>query len=394
MVPEVAVVVTKLSVQRLFCCLLSTLASTATMAAILPEERADVMYHLYDGGGMTIDGTSLLVRKNVADTYSFSANSYVDKVSSASIDVIASGASEYSEQRDEYSLTGTYLQGSMLLNGGYTSSSENDYDAETVYFNVDQGFFGDLTTFSMGYSRGSDDVMQNGNDAFADSIDRQNYRFGLSQILTPNLMMGLHYEAVTEEGYLNNPYRSYRFLTNPLDINAGFQTATEVYPRTRTSDAATLSASYYFDYRASLKFEYRYYTDDWDIKADNYQITYTHTFGENWIVDIKYRAYQQDQAYFYSDLFTFASLDEKDFRARDKELSEFSTQTFGIGISYQIPYFKGGKYIDKSTINLQLDHIQFDYDNFRDITQNAAVGEEPLYSFDADVIRFYFSIWY
>lgn len=369
-------------------------ATFPLQAATLPEERADLMYHSYDGGGMTIDGPSLLVRKNFKETYSLSANYYVDNVSSASIDVIASGASTYSEQRDEFSVTASYLQDKTLLNGGYTNSSESDYDAETFYFDINQNFFGDLTTLTLGYSRGSDEVRQNGNEDFSDEVTRQNFRFGISQILTPRLMIGLNYEAITEEGYLNNPYRSYRFLTNPLDIDAGYQTATEVYPRTRTSDAATLSASYFLPYRAALKAEYRYYTDDWDIDAHTYKLSYTHTFGERWILDIKYRGYSQSNAYFYNDLFNFSSLDEKDFKARDKELSEFSSQTFGIALSYDIPLLKERKIIDHGSISLQWDHLIFDYDNFRDITENGIAGEESLYSFDADVIRLFISLWY
>jgi hypothetical protein len=107
--------------------------------------------------------------------------------------------------------------------------------------------------------------------------------------------------------------------------------------------------------------------------------------------EVKYRAYDQTQADFYSDLFDFK--EATSFRARDKELSSFTTQTFGIGVSYE---FKTGflNMFEKSTINAYWDHIQFDYDNFRDVTSGAPVGEEPLYSFDADVIRLYLSFWY
>jgi len=352
------------------------------------------MYHSYDGGGMTIDGPSLLVRKSFAETVSVSANYYVDNVSSASIDVIASGASQYSEQRTEYSVSADYLNDRTLISGGFTTSDESDYNANTFYFNISQDFFGDLTTLSMGYSRGDDEVRQNGNDALIEDTGRQNYRLGISQILTPNWMMGVNYEAITDEGYLNNPYRSYRFLNNQNDPTAGFQMATEVYPRTRTSDAVTLSSSYFLNYGAALKFEYRYFTDDWQIKAHTYGVTYTHTLGERWIFDIKYRGYSQSNAYFYNDLFDFESLDARDFRGRDKELSEFTSQTLGLGISYDIPQLRG-KFVDRSSINLNWDFIRFDYDNFRDITRTGfEVGDEPLYSFDANVVRLFFSIWY
>ena len=85
---------------------------------------------------------------------------------------------------------------------------------------------------------------------------------------------------------------------------------------------------------------------------------------------------------------------KKDFRARDKELSDFTSQTFGIGVSYEFQ-LGDSKIFDKSSINLQYDYIEFEYDNFRDLTVTGTpLGEEPLYTLDASVIRFFLSIWY
>ena len=393
-VVEAAVAATKLpTLSIIAAALCAILIIPKGFSAVLPEERVDIMYHSYDGGGVTIDGPSLLVRKSFADTVSVSANYYVDSVSSASIDVVASGASEYSETRTEYSLTADYLRDRTLISGGYTSSDEDDYQAETLYFNINQDFFGDLTSLAIGYSLGDDEVSQSGNDEFSDHTDRQNFRIGLSQILTSSLIISVNYEAITEEGYLNNPYRVYRYLSNPGDPDKGFQTGTEVYPRTRTSDALVFTASYYLPYRAALKAEYRYYTDDWEIDANTYQISYTHPIGDNLILDAKFRHYDQSNAYFYNDLFTFESLDDKDFRGRDKELSQFTSQSIGLGVSYELPYFKG-RWLDRNTLNLHWDYMKFDYDNFRDVTKEGLVGDEPLYSFDANVIRLFYSIWY
>ena len=367
--------------------------SSSVLGAVLPEERADLMYHRYDGGGVTIDGPSLLVRKNFAEKVSVSANYYVDSVSSASIDVTASGASRYTEERKEYSLSADYLYEKSLMSVGFTNSTENDYEAETVFIGVSQDFFGDLTTISFGYAQGNDTVKQNGVDDFEASIRRENYRFSISQILTPSLIASFSYESISDEGFLNNPYRSYRFLINPLDPSAGYRSEQEVYPQTRTSDAAALRAIYYLPYRAAVRGEYRYFTDDWGIKAHTYEVQYTHTLGTRWIFDVKYRAYSQDQADFYSDLFFFAAQDPKDYRARDKELSQFSSQTVGLGISYELGFAR--TVFDRSTISLQWDHLEFDYDNFRDLTDLTPIaGDESLYSFDADVYRLFLSIWY
>ena len=60
-------------------------------AAVLPEDRADVLYHRYEGDRVVVDGPSVLVRKKFADKVSVVANYYLDMVSSASIDVISTG---------------------------------------------------------------------------------------------------------------------------------------------------------------------------------------------------------------------------------------------------------------------------------------------------------------
>ena len=50
--------------------ILAVVAGTAH-AGVLPEDRADVLYHAYIGGGVEIDGPSVLVRKQVGNSLSF-----------------------------------------------------------------------------------------------------------------------------------------------------------------------------------------------------------------------------------------------------------------------------------------------------------------------------------
>jgi len=367
--------------------------AVSTQAATLPEERADAMYHRYDGGGVTVDGPSLLVRKNFKETLSVSGNYYVDNISSASIDVIASGASKYTEERTEYSLAGDYLYGKSLFSAGVTYSDESDYQAATYSLGVSQDFFGDLTTLSFGYSLGQDEVSQNGNNEFEEDIDRHSFRIGLNQVITPKLVLAANYELITDEGYLNNPYRSYRFLSDPLDPSAGYQFSREVYPQTRTSDAASLQFRYRLPWQAAVGGQYRFFTDDWGIDAHTTQVSYTHVLYQHWTVDVLYRWYSQGQADFYQDLFLFPSQDEKDYRARDKEMSEFSNQTLSLYVSYERPL--SWRYAYKAGITLQYDRISFDYDNFTDLTVAETLpGDEPLYAFDADVYKLLFTLWY
>ena len=361
------------------------------LAAVLAPDRADILYHAYDGGGVEVNGPSVLVRKSIGTSVSAFGNYYVDNVSSASIDVVTqSGASAYTEERTEYSVGGEYLHDKTTMSLAYTSSSESDYEAETASFNISMDMFGDLTTVTLGYALGSDIVRSNADLAFQDTIDRRNYRVNVSQVLSKNSILGFIFETITDEGFLNNPYRSYRYRDS--GSADGYSWASEVYPRTRTSNAAALRLRYFLPYRAAVYGGYRYFRDDWEIKADTFDIGYVHPYRENWLFDINFRHYNQNSAFFYNDLFDVA--DQFIYQGRDKELSTFTSQTLGLGVTYEFTK-KSWQYIDRGTLNLYYDTIFFDYEDFSDLTQTGyPVGQEPSYSFTANVLRLFVSIWY
>ena len=371
----------------LLAALLAPLAWPA-QAAVLPDDRADVLYHRYEGGGVTIDGPSLLVRKKVAENYSVSANYYVDMVSSASIDVLTT-ASPYEETRKQGSLAVDALNGKTQYSLSFTNSDENDYTANTASFDVSQALFGELTTLSMGFSRGWDEVRKRGDAEFEEPVDRRSYRVGLSQIVTPALMLGLAYETITDEGFLNNPYRSVRYLDD--ENPAGFAFQPEVYPSTRTSNAVAFNARYFLPYRAAVSGEYRWFTDTWGIDANTVRLGYTHPVGERWVLEGGYRWYDQSSADFYSDL--FPRRDAQNFLARDKELSTFTSHMLSVGASYEFGASRWS-FVKRSTVNLFYDRIRFDYDDFRDVRAGGTPGTEPLYGFDANVFRLFVSGWF
>lgn len=357
-------------------------------AGVLPEEQADALFHSYQGGGVKVNGPSVLVRKNLGNSISVYGNYYVDHVSSASIDVVTQG-SPYKEERKEKSVGVNYLKGDVTMNLGYINSEESDYTANTANFKISQDMFGDLTTISLGYSRGWDTVRKNGQPDFSEPVVRNNYQLELSQILTKDTLLGVSFEAITDEGFLNNPYRSVRYFdpTNPI----GYSFEPERYPRTHTSSAVTVQARYYLPYRASLHGEVRTYGDSWGIKAHNAQIDYTHPVGNSWTIELRYRVYSQTAADFFSDL--FPRISSQNFLARDKELSAMTNHSAGAGFSYAFAQ-KAWRYIDKGSLNLYYDHIQFDYEDYRNITISDSVGDEPLYKFSANVLRLFLSVWY
>jgi len=364
------------------------LLSSVTYAAVLPEDRADALYHSYDGGGVEVTGPSIIVRKKISESVSVSGNYYVDSISSASIDVVTT-ASKYSEERTQNSISVDYLHDKTLMSAGYTTSIENDYDASTFSFNMSQDMFGDLTNIGMGVSIGSNVITKTGDDVFKKTMDSKGFHISLSQVISKNLLISSVFEVMTDEGFLNNPYRSVRYLDS--SVPKGYSYQSEVYPNTRTTNAFAVRAKYHLESQSAIGVGYRIFSDSWGIDSKTLELSYQTAMWKDYIFEVSYRTYDQTSANFYKDLFPFVNAQQ--FLARDKELSTFKDQSIGFGVSHDF-ISNGSGFFKKASVNFNIDLFKFDYANFKDLTSTNAVGTEPNYSFDANVYRLFISAWF
>jgi hypothetical protein len=377
------------TVLLLLALLCALLASSPLLAAVLPDNRIDLMQHSYQGGGVSIDGPALMLRSKIGNQVSVSGFYYVDTVSGASIDVVAT-ASAYTETRIESRVGIEYLTGNSILSVNYAQSDENDYNAKSISFGIAHDTFGGMTTLSLNTSLGNDEVGRNGDESFSEQLRRYSYSLGITQVLSTRWISALNIEVDMEQGFLNNPYRSIRYRDPLAELGYAYQF--EVYPSTRNTFALGLVNKFYLPYRAAITASLRHYQDSWDVQAFDAEIEYVHPLGERWVVDSHVRWYQQGQASFYRDLFDFAS--QQNFMARDKELSDFTNISLGIGASYRFARWSWWP-AAKPELNLEWDHIRFNYNNFRDVTlADTDVGTEPLYRLTANVYRAFFSVYF
>lgn len=371
------------------------LVGPLAQGAVLPDDRADVFYSTYKGGGMDITGKSVLVRKKFAETFSVQGEYFVDTVSGASIDVL-SNASTIHDERKQKTLSLDYIRGKTAYSASYSNSKESDYVSDNWHVGISQDMFGDLTTVTLGYTRGFDTVSARSGNTISKmgQVDRRSYDLGLSQIFTRNLIGSVMLEVITDEGFLNNPYRFVRYA-DPTDAR-GWNTQPETYPNTRTSTAVTAKARYYLWYRAAASASYRYFSDTWGIRGNTVELGYTHPLGNRWIIEGRVRLYRQNAASFYSDL--FSRRDAFNFLARDKDLAAGQNISFGAKVTYAfLP--DGWKMFRRGTVTLDLSRIQFRYDDFRDIkaygvANGYTAGTEPLYRFHANVMQVYASMFF
>jgi hypothetical protein len=387
---------------------LTALAALSLMcvagAAVLPDDRADLFWSQYKGGGMDIKGESVLVRKKFSEQFSVQANYFVDKVSGASVDVL-SNASVIKDERKQKSLSLDYIHDKTQYNLSYTNSTERDYISNTTHFSLSQDMFGDLTTVTLGFTDSRDKVGENNGSAFVPKIswlghaESRSYEAGLSQVITKNLIAGMTLEVITDQGLLSNPYRAIRYSVDPSINPLGYSLGSQVYPNTRTSTAVETRAKYYLPYRAAASVSYRYFSDTWGIRANTIELGYTQPISNKFIFEGRVRHYSQNHATFYSDLFPFAN--SQNFEARDQNLAGSTNNTFDGKVTWAFAP-EGFLIFKRATASFDATRIQFKYKDFRNIRSynntpaggNYAPGTEPLYSFDAMVYQVYVSLFF
>jgi hypothetical protein len=388
---------------------LSRFAAIATLslmcvagAAVLPDDRADLFYSTYRGGGMDITGESVLVRKKFSEQFAVEGNYFIDKVSGASIDVL-SQASVIKDQRNQKSLSVDYIHDKTQYNLSYTDSTERDYISNTTHVSLSQDMFGDLTTVSLGFTLSRDKIGENNGTASKPDVSwlghatSRSFEAGLSQIITKNLIAGMTLEVITDQGLLSNPYRSIRYL-DPT-VTPGYSLGTQIYPNTHTSTAVETRAKYYLPYRAAVSLSYRYFSDTWGIRGNTIELDYTHPIANKWIFEGRVRHYSQNSATFYSDLFPF--VDSQNFVARDQNLAASTNNTFDGKVTWAFAP-DGFLIFKRATASFDVSRIQFKYSDFRNIKYYNSTpagggyqpGNEPLYAFDAMVYQVYLSMFF
>ncbi len=356
-----------LAAARLLGALGGLIAAGHAQAVDLPENRADLMYHVYDGGGVEASGPAVLVRKSLLNKVSLSAVYYADIVSNASIDVVTT-ASPYKETRNEFGFGVDYAVRDALITLSTSRSKEPDYIASAVSLDIAQEVYSGMTTVSLGYTRASDDVGRK-NEGFFDQAKHWRYRVGLSQILSRRWLASANFEVVSSDGFLGSAYRS------ALVFGAAVP---ERMPRTRTSRATKFRVIGEVAPALSVRGEYRYFWDTWDISSHTFDLGAVRRFGEQWLVDAYARAYQQSGALFYSDNATSETL----YITRNRQLSDFKSVALGAKGAYtwkRVP----GQY--EIRLHGALELSKTDFSDFTDLRTGS------LYSSDATVVQLFVS---
>lgn len=158
--------------------------------------------------------------------------------------------------------------------------------------------------------------------------------FGFSQILHKNVHGSLALDFVQQEGLLSTPFQRVYFADIDDSFIDDFQLADAIerLPDTRFKIAVGGRLNWYLNEMLTVRTFYRYYFDDWGINSHTASIEVPVKITDKFTLYPSYRFYNQTAADYFNPFEAALSTDE--FYTSDYDLSEYSANQFGFGVSY------------------------------------------------------------
>lgn len=155
---------------------------------------------------------------------------------------------------------------------------------------------------------------------------------GVTQTLSPTLLLDVGYDFAYLDGYQNNVYRQVPVAGTPRVEN---------HPRERIRHAIYARLAWYLPAtRTSLQALYRAYVDSWDVAALTPEARIYQEITDLAQLRLRYRFYSQTQAYFYqADTSNYAS--EATFVTADPKMSAFHSHLVGLQLTLGLDFLDG-----------------------------------------------------
>ena len=176
-------------------------------------------------------------------------------------------------------------------------STEHDYESIGASLNHAIEFNQKNTILSFGASYTYDEISPqfwNGNTEYKRSAD---FLIGLSQLLGPKTILSASVTYGASRGYLNDPYKRFRFSDYPLES----VTFPEERPGFREKQVGFISITHHFTpVNGSAELSYRFYHDSYAIVSHTVGLNWYQKLGKHVLVSPMFRFMDQSAADFYA----------------------------------------------------------------------------------------------
>ncbi len=262
-------------------------------------------------------------RADVGDHGEVSGNLAVDVITSASV-AAGADAKAFTEKRYEAGAGYAHTLGRFRVSANGRYSTESDYVARYLGAGVTIDLADKNTQLGFGGGQSRDDITNAGAQSpFATALSKNMTStsgfLSVTQLLSPNALVGLSADFTSISGFQANPYRV--AITNQGLI-------AERHPDERLRQAYALTGRYFVAATATtLIGVYRYYRDDWKIRAHTPEVRIVQEVGDSVEASLRYRYHRQSAAYFYQDRYDNSDAMIQPYLTDDIKLSAFTTNT-------------------------------------------------------------------
>ncbi|HZI93302.1 MAG TPA: DUF3570 domain-containing protein [Patescibacteria group bacterium] len=247
----------------------------------------------------------------------------------------------YQDTRQAISASYQRRFGSNLPSITLSYSHESDYLSRGFSLVDSWELFGGRSTLHAGVGVTSDRIQP---VTLADTFAKKGISFSLgwSQVLGPRDLLDFSLGLENLNGYLTDPYKL---------VTVGASALPEARPDTRSRKSALIKYGHYYLSRSAIKTSYRYYWDDWAIKAHTLELEWDKRLGRRFILAPRLRYYQQGAASFFAYEFSTP----QSFMSSDYRLSSFRSWLAGIGMTVEVndrlSFELAASYLDQTGID-------------------------------------------
>ena len=169
-----------------------------------------------------------------------------------------------------------------------------------------------------------------------DDSGRNSYAlgFGFSQILHKNLQGSLALDFIQQQGLLSTPFQRVYFADVDDSFIENFQLADDIerLPDNRFKVAVGGRLNWYLNEAVTVRTFYRYYFDDWGVNSHTASVEVPVKITDKFTLYPSYRFYNQTASDHFRPFET--ALTTEEFYTSDFDLSEFTANQFGFGLTY------------------------------------------------------------
>jgi hypothetical protein len=158
----------------------------------------------------------------------------------------------------------------------------------------------------------------------------------VSQILNPTTWVKAGYGISWRKGDLLTPWNSVPFFCNS-DVTVCLGRVQEKFPRTRLRHTVSgLLAHYVPRTKSTLRASYRFYADDYDVRAHTLLAEIYQSVTERAYINAHYRAHHQSNVYFWTTNLGLLEFNPNEPRTSDSDLTRFWAHKWGVKVSFHL----------------------------------------------------------